>query len=196
MEPIISKRQITFVQFYTTLCWTCLHFIRSTLVQLSEKMHEEHNGLVRIATFNCKKSPEICEKYNIRKYPTFLTFESGKMVGSYVGEPILTGFQIAIDEFLQRSDLKLPQRSERMMGSELSLEMPIYAKNPEDPEAECLAGNNSLCWKYSLKTKKCSMLPRCLMVQCKPDRMIGFLHTGRENLAATFTLIFISYILL
>lgn len=77
MERIIGRKQLTFVQFYTTLCWTCLHWIRSTLVQLAQEMKDTHHGLVRIGSFNCKKSPDVCQKYGVRKYPSFLTFEQG-----------------------------------------------------------------------------------------------------------------------
>ena len=139
-------------------------------------MKYKHNGLVRIGSFNCKTSPELCQEYGIRKYPSFLMFEQGKLLGSYVGEPTTSGFQHAIDEFLQRSNLKGINRSQRRLPAEI----PLVASEPHEAlgELECLNNKHALCWKYNKRSKTCSLQKRCIELQCKPDRMLGFLHTG------------------
>lgn len=65
-----------------------------------------YDGLVRIALFNCQKDPELCKRYGVKKFPTFLAFESARLIGTYEDEPSLDRFRIAIDEFLAHSDLK------------------------------------------------------------------------------------------
>ena len=44
MRRIIGKNQLTFVQFYTTMCWTCVHWIRSTLVKFAQEMKTKYQG--------------------------------------------------------------------------------------------------------------------------------------------------------
>ena len=65
-----------------------------------------YNGMVRIALFNCAKDQELCKRYGVKKFPTFLAFESSKLIGSYEDEPSLDGFLRAISEFLAHSTLK------------------------------------------------------------------------------------------
>ena len=64
--------------------------------------------MVRIALFNCAKDQELCKRYGVKKFPTFLAFESAKLIGSYEDEPSLDGFLRAISEFLAHSNLKGP----------------------------------------------------------------------------------------
>jgi len=68
---VIGKNQLTLVQFYTTVCWTCVHYIRSTMVELAQEVKSSYNGMVRIALFNCAKDQELCKRYGVKKFPTF-----------------------------------------------------------------------------------------------------------------------------
>jgi len=85
----------------------------------------------------------------------------------------MTGFRSAIGEFMQRSGLKGMTRSQRRLPE----------KAPTSPEAvgkaECLANKHALCWKYNERTQTCNLQQRCIQLECLPDRMIGFLHTGK-----------------
>ena len=177
IERILLLKQLTFVQFYTTRSWTGLAWIK-----LAKEIKETYNGLIQIASFNCKKWPQqlICDplhkvghNFSVGEDPSFFMFEQGKMLGSYVGKPPADGFRLAIDAFLQRSNLmSINLKSVHRLGSTKPNETKVTEK------VERVVNKHDHCLKYNSMSQTYNLLPRCINVECEPDRMLGFLHTG------------------
>lgn len=85
------KRGAWFVKFYAPWCTHC-----QRLAPIWEKLADQAiagEWPVKIADVDCTTSKEICEKAQVKGFPTLALISNGVLKGKYHGEASVTGFQ-------------------------------------------------------------------------------------------------------
>ncbi len=68
------------VDFFAEWCGPC-----KMMAPLVEKMAEKYEGRMKIGKLNIDEAMEIAEKYRVMNIPTFIFFNKGQAVETYVG---------------------------------------------------------------------------------------------------------------
>lgn len=90
------KRGAWFVKFYAPWCTHC-----QRLAPIWEKLADQavsQDWPVKIADVDCTVSKTICEKANIKAFPTLALISEGKLKGKYSGEATASAFQTWLAE--------------------------------------------------------------------------------------------------
>jgi protein disulfide-isomerase-like protein len=72
-----------FIKFYAPWCGHC-QYLAPIWSELSSQL--ETSSMVHLGKVDCTKNNDICDKYNVRGYPTLLFFKNGEVVGEYEGK--------------------------------------------------------------------------------------------------------------
>jgi thioredoxin 1 len=83
------------VDFWAVWCGPC-QMVNPTLEALST----EYEGKLKIAKLNVDENAELASKYGVMSIPTFIVFNKGQKVGSFVGAMPKEMFVQHIDEIL------------------------------------------------------------------------------------------------
>jgi thioredoxin 1 len=79
-EEVLDSDIPVLVDFWASWCPPC-----KMMEPVIKKLAEEYAGKIKIGKLNVDQNPKIASKYKIRGVPTFLIFNSGKIVGRRTG---------------------------------------------------------------------------------------------------------------
>lgn len=68
------------VDFYAEWCGPC-----KMMGPIVDKMAEKYAGKVKVGKLNVDESMEIAQKYGVASIPTFICFENGQVVETFMG---------------------------------------------------------------------------------------------------------------
>ena len=68
------------VDFYAEWCGPC-----KMMGPIVEKMAEKYAGKVKVGKLNVDENMEIAQKYGVASIPTFIAFEKGEIVETFMG---------------------------------------------------------------------------------------------------------------
>jgi len=74
MAQEFEKKQIVILKFGSEFCDSC-HALEGELEDL-----EEENENISIFIIDCNESPDLAEKYNVRKLPTMVIYKDAKNI--------------------------------------------------------------------------------------------------------------------
>lgn len=89
-----------FIKFYAPWCGHCQQ-LAPTWDTLA-KSHS-HDTIVSIAKVDCTEHQSVCEKFDIKGYPTLLWIENGKKIDKYTGQRNTADFKKYISKMLKKS---------------------------------------------------------------------------------------------
>ncbi|KAF7992883.1 hypothetical protein HCN44_005227 [Aphidius gifuensis] len=97
-----------FVKFYAPWCGHCQR-LAPTWDELGKS--NSHDKLVNIAKVDCTQHQSVCEKFDIKGYPTLLWIENGKKIDKYTGQRGTIELKEYINKMLKKSTENIDDNS-------------------------------------------------------------------------------------
>ena len=85
-ESTISKHQLTFINFYMRWCGPCMERSLWNSWETVGTEMERQNQPVVIARVDCIKNKQVCDKYDIHRFPSFVAYVATEKIGEYAGD--------------------------------------------------------------------------------------------------------------
>lgn len=92
---VLRAQGTVMVDFYADWCGPC-----KMMAPLVERMAEKFAGQIKIGKLNVQEDMEISDKYNVRNIPTFIFFQNGESVATYVGGMSASDLEEKIKSFI------------------------------------------------------------------------------------------------
>ena len=80
LNEFLQSDMTVMVEFWGSWCPPC-----QRMKKVIDKLEKEYDGLIKIASINIDRNPEVSSKYNISGVPTYIIFKNGEIIHRDVG---------------------------------------------------------------------------------------------------------------